>query len=255
MSFVPTSLSILIPAYNEEPCLASTLGKVSAYLDARGGGELIVFDDGSKDGTRAIADEFAASHANVRVLGDVQNHGKGYAVRHGLRAATGDLRAFMDADYSATTEQLDRLLALADEGYDVIVGTRTVPASQIVMRAPWHRHVMGECYIRLSNLLLGTRITDFNCGLKVFTASAAEAIFSRAVCNGWHYDSESLFLATRLGLRIREEPVEWAHHHENTKVHPLTAAITSFAGLVGIRRRAVCGTYRLGTSPSAAGRD
>jgi len=102
---------------------------------------------------------------------------------------------------------------------------------------------MGEAYITLASWLLGTRLSDFNCGFKAFTADAAQRLFRLQRRDDWSFDAEVLALAARLGCRIDEVAVRWAHVQATSKVHPLRDAVTSFLALLAIRRDLRRGTY------------
>ena len=238
-------LSVIIPTYNEEPNIRSTVEAVLAWLRERETDwELLLVDDGSTDATAAIEQELAQAGPRVRLLAHSPNRGKGYAVRQGMLAAAGAVRLFLDADYSTPIEEAEKLLPLLqDGGLDVAIGTRRGRGALIETRPPLHRHLLGELYIRLSAWLLGSRIGDFNCGFKAFRGEAAERLFRLQRRDDWSFDVEVLVLAERLGLRIQEVPVRWAHVQATSKVHPLRDGIRSFHALLQIRRDLKRGIY------------
>ena len=237
-------LSVIIPTYNEASNIRRSAGGVLDYL--RGGErswELLLVDDGSTDGTLAIEAEIAASGDRVRVLACSPNRGKGYAVREGMLAAEGAIRLFLDADYSTPIEEFEKLAPRFEDGADIVIGSRRLPDAAIEGKPPLHRYLMGEAYIQLASWLLGTRLSDLNCGFKAFRADAAERLFALQRRHDWSYDAEILALATRLGHRIDEVSVRWAHVQATSKVHPVRDAVRSFLALLAIRRDLRRGLY------------
>ena len=237
-------LSVIIPTYNEAPNIRRSAGGVIEYLSARDWSwELLLVDDGSTDDTLAIEQEIAAADERVRVLPCSPNHGKGYVVREGMLAAQGDVRLFLDADYSTPIEEYDKFLPRFADGADVVIGSRRMADRQIETKPPLHRHLMGEAYIKTASWLLGTRLSDFNCGFKAFRAEVAECVFGLCRRSDWSYDAEVLALAAQRGYRIDEVSVRWAHVQATSKVHPVRDAIRSFLSLLAIRRDLKRGVY------------
>ena len=239
-------LSVVIPVFNEESGLRATLAAVSSHLAARfpGDHEIVVSDDGSRDGSAAIAEEMARS-LPIRVLRGDRNRGKGAAVRRGMLEARGDPVFFFDADLSTPLAELDRFGAALAGGADVAVGTRKHRDAVIDRAQPWHRVQLGLAYTRLTNLLLGLSFSDFTCGFKGFRAAAAREIFSRQRLERWSFDAEILYLAHRLRLRVVELPVHWADRADS-RVRVGSAMVKSFLELLQIRRNAARDLYRLG---------
>lgn len=237
-------LSVVIPVFNEESGLRDTLAVVGRHLATLrpGDHEIVVSDDGSRDGSAAIAEEMARS-LPIRVLKGGSNRGKGAAVRAGMLAAAGDPIFFFDADLSTPLAEMERFLAALDQGADVVVGTRKHKEARIDRSQPWHRVQLGLAYTRLTNLLLGLDVSDFTCGFKAFRAAAAQAIFRRQQLERWSFDAEILFLAQHLGLRVAELPVRWADRPDS-RVRLGSAILKSFCELLQIRRNAASGRYR-----------
>ncbi len=128
-------------------------------------------------------------------------------------------------------------------GFDVAIGTRRVANALIEAKPPLHRYLLGEMYVWLASKLLGCRVSDFNCGFKAFRAEAAERLFRLQRRNDWSFDAEVLALAGRLGYRIKEVPVRWAHAQATSKVKPIRDGIRSFLALLAIRRDIRAGRY------------
>ena len=239
-------LSVIIPTYNEEPNIRRTADAVLSWLRPRPmAWELLLVDDGSTDATVSLERRLAEGEPRIRVMPLSPNRGKGHAVREGMLAATGAARLFLDADHSTPIDEAGRFLDALKEGADVAIATRRVAASRIVGKPPGHRHLLGEAYVKLATWLLGTHVSDFNCGFKAFRAEAAERLFRLQRRDDWSFDAEVLVLAERLGLRIDEIPVRWSHVQATSKVRPLRDGLRSFRALLAIRRDLKAGKYDL----------
>lgn len=199
-------LSVVIPTYNEAARLGPSLESLRAFLERRFSRfELIVVDDGSGDGTAALARGFAG----VRVLELGFNRGKGAAVREGMLAADGEFVLFTDADLSTPIEQMEPFLERLKAGADLVIGSRALPGSELRVRQSRLREGMGKVFNRLMRALCGLPYRDTQCGFKAFTREAARAIFSRARIDGFAFDVEALSIARTLGLKVEEHPVRW----------------------------------------------
>jgi dolichyl-phosphate beta-glucosyltransferase len=237
-------LSVVIPAYNEGRRLPPTLEKIQRHLAGRAH-EIVVVDDGSQDDTAA-----RAAAAGVTVLRNEGNRGKGYSVRRGMLQARGDRRLMTDADLSTPIEELDRLMAKMDEGYDIVIASRALPESNIEVRQPWYRENMGRLFNFCVRVLALPGLHDTQCGFKLFTAEAAAKAFAPARLDGFSFDVEALFVARRHGCRIAELPVTW-RNDEATRVDTFKGAV-AFVDLARIRINDWRGAYE---APAAAAGD
>lgn len=233
-------LSIVIPAYNEEPNLASTLEDIAVSLkDKPYAYEIIVVDDGSSDKTAQIASSKAILFKNFTLLKNEPNRGKGFTVKKGMLAARGELALFMDADNSTRINQLDKLISAIQEGFDIAIGSRRIPGAVIEGSQPLTRIILGNIYIILSRIILGTKVKDYNCGFKLYKKEAARTLFSRLSMNDWSFDSELIYLAKKFNLKIKEVPVTWIDKR-TSKVRPFRDGINSFLSLLKIRFSKAC---------------
>jgi glycosyltransferase involved in cell wall biosynthesis len=244
----PVSLSVVIPAYNEEKRLPATLERVSSYFAGRCDGvrlrdwEILVVDDGSRDGTSTVVDQWSRKDGHLRLIRNPGNRGKGYAVRNGMRSAQGEWRLFSDADLSAPIEEVEKLLSAAlEQGADVAIGSRAVDRSLVEVHQSAFREASGRFFNRIMRLATGLPFLDTQCGFKLYSAKAAEAVFSRQLLEGFSFDVEDLVIAKHLGMKCLEIPVRWANV-EGTKVSAWSGA-KSFADLVTIRMNALRGRY------------
>jgi dolichyl-phosphate beta-glucosyltransferase len=232
------SVSIIIPAYNEEARLPRTLEETAAYFTQRGEPfDLMVVDDGSQDGTAQVVADFAEAHPTLAVqcLQYGGNRGKGYAVRYGMLRAHGDLRLFCDADLATPPGEFEVVLeAMQAAGADIGIGSRPLRASHLLVHQPWYREMLGRGFNKAVRLLAVSGIADTQCGFKIFTAQAAKEVFSRCRLDGFAFDAEALYVANRLGYGIAEVPIRWAHQ-EGSKVDMMRDGMKMLRELTAIR--------------------
>ncbi|OHA49461.1 MAG: hypothetical protein A2991_00325 [Candidatus Terrybacteria bacterium RIFCSPLOWO2_01_FULL_58_14] len=247
-------LSIVIPVFNEERRIGATLLAIERYLNEKKlTAEVLVVSDGSRDSTARIVADYQNLFKNLRLIANNENHGKGYVVRQGMREAKGALRLFTDADNATPIEELDQLLphikqpgASGEKGRtaaDVVIGSIGLKESKVERGESGIRSLAG----RLANLLIQTTvlpgIKDTQRGFKLFTAEAAEEIFSRARIDRWGFDIEALALARKLGFHIHEAPIRWIHNPES-KVKA-SAYLNTFWDLARIRWWLWIGAYHI----------
>jgi glycosyltransferase involved in cell wall biosynthesis len=234
------SISIIIPAFNEEKRLPSTLATIRGYL-ATGAwefSEIVVVDDGSSDGTAAVA-----ASAGARVLRNPGNRGKGYSVRHGILEAQGEWALFSDADLSAPIEELETLWSAAErDGAACAIGSRALDRSLIGAHQSPFREQMGRVFNLLMRLETGLPFHDTQCGFKLFETAAARRIFGCQRLDGFGFDVEVLYIARRLGYRTVEVPVRW-NDAPGTKVSMLLGA-KGFLDPLKVRWNGLTGKYR-----------
>ena len=230
-------LSLIIPAYNEAGRIGDTVTQVCAYLDRQTyGWELIVVIDG---GPQAAADEARAAagdRANVRVLENDANRGKGYSVRRGFAEARGERLVFIDADLSLPVEGLEAMLSRFDLGADVVIASRTAPGSRVEGAPPAMRDLMSKVFNLAVQAVALPGIADTQCGFKGFTAHAAKKIFTAVESERFGFDVEALYLARRHGFRIDELPVI-CRYHGGSSVSRVSDGVRMIAEILAIRSR------------------
>ena len=247
------TVSIIVPAYNEEQRIAPTLEALARFLDGSGlDHEILVVDDGSTDGTVALVERLAAAEPALRCIPTRPNRGKGHAVRTGMLAARGRVRVMVDADGSIPAEDLPAVLAplLAGE-VDIAIGSRYAPGARVAVRQPLWRRAWSRLVNQLVQRTLVPGVRDTQCGFKAFSAAAAVEIFRRARIDGWAFDLEALALADRLGLTVREVAISWADD-ARSRVNPVRDLTRVVREWLTIRDNLRSGRYNLLPSASAS---
>lgn len=234
-------LSVVIPAYNEANRIGGTLESVQAYLNRQEyDWEIVVVDDGSTDATVSVVHDVLPG---ATVISYGPNRGKGHAVRTGMTRASGEYRLFYDADASTPIEEVDKLWRCFETGADIVIGSRSLPDSTILVHQPWYRENMGRVFNGVLRVLGLTHFADTQCGFKAFTARACEIVFPRQTVEQFSFDAEILHIAELHGLRIEQIPVHWVNSPQ-THVHALADSWWSFRDVLAIRYRDARGQYR-----------
>jgi dolichyl-phosphate beta-glucosyltransferase len=230
------SLSVIIPAFNEERRLPATLERLITFLEGSGWDwEIRVIDDGSTDGTPQVVEHHHTVQPRI-VLQQEPHRGKGGAVRAGMLRATARYRFLCDADLSMPAAELPRFLPPLAEGADIAIGSREGAEARRVGE-PWRRHITGRGFNWAIQAIAIRGIPDTQCGFKMFTADAAERVFSHVTIDGWAFDVEALVIARALGLRIAIVPIEW-HHRPESKVSVTRDAWRMLRDIWKVRARA-----------------
>jgi len=231
------SLSIVIPAYNEERRLPQTSDRILELLmqESIAFHELVVVDDGSIDATVSVAEKYHDAHPEVRLLRNPGNRGKGYAIRHGMLEARGEWILYTDAHLSTPITEIAKLYETGvRQQADVAIGSRALNRALVEVHQPAFREYSGRFFNLVMRTVTGLQFRDTQCGFKLFSREAARQIFPLQKQDGFSFDVEDLVIAKKLGLRAIEVPVRWANV-EGTKVR-LSQGLKSFADLVQIRK-------------------
>lgn len=239
-------LSVVIPAYNEESRIASTLAEAKDFLSAYGRPyEIIVVDDGSKDNGYAAAKKLAAGDRGIIVLKNGRNMGKGAAVKRGVMEAAGEYILFMDADSSTSINEAQGMLEflIREPAYDFVIASRHVPGSKIAKEEPLLRVLLGRAYHFIVSAMFLGGISDYNCGFKLYRRDIAKKLFNLMSCADYTFDVELLYIARKLGYRHKEMPVTW-QHNPDSKIRPFLDGIKSLASLMKIGLFAISKRYR-----------
>lgn len=236
-------LSIVIPAYNEEERITSTLESIDAYFSVnKRSYEVIVVDDGSSDKTTAVVSALASRLANLKIYTLPENKGKGYAVRFGGLKARGELVLFNDADGATPIEEVEKLESALLGDFQIAIGSRAIFSESTSVSTVWYRKFLGRIFNRTINLLILPGIADTQCGFKLFTKDAAQRLFNAQKIERFAFDVELLFLARKFGYRIKEVPINWTNV-EGSKVNLLTDSTKMLIDVLKLRLRYFLGAY------------
>ncbi len=234
-------LSIIIPAHNEAERLPPTLASIDAFIREQAYAvEVLVVENGSSDGTLAIAQAHQARMPYLRVFSEAAR-GKGLAVRRGMLEAQGAFRFLCDADLSMPIEQVNRFLPPALESVAVAIGSRELPGSQR-HGEPAYRHLIGRVFNAMVRWLVLPGIQDSQCGFKCFTAEAAEAVFPFQTMGGMSFDAEVLFVARQKGYCVEEVAIDW-YFDPDSRVRLVQDSLRMAFDLLAIRKYARQGRY------------
>lgn len=229
-------LTVVIPAYNEERRLPATLATLKEeldhwFLDYR----VIVVDDGSRDATFRVVEAFDARFSCCRLP---VNSGKGAAVRAGMLMATGEVVAFTDADLPFALDALrEGYFRILERRCDVVCGDRRA-GSRRGRSAPWARRLSGFVFRQLVQWLVSPCVADTQCGLKIFSRTAAQEIFRCVQAPGFAFDVDVVCQAERLGYSIETVPVQLVNTDGST-ISLRRHAWPIFKELLAVRRRLV----------------
>jgi dolichyl-phosphate beta-glucosyltransferase len=232
------AFSLVIPAFNEAGRIGESLRIALDYLaGASPQSELIVVNDGSTDATGEIVREVfsGAGRISTQLLENFPNRGKGAAGRKGLLAAQCPIALFSDADLSTPLEETPKLIEPIARGeLDVAFGSRALDRSLIGHHQPWRREQAGRVFNLIVRVATGLPFWDTQCGFKAFQMATCRPILEAAHIDGFGFDVELLFLASRADLRLREIPVRW-NHHEGSKVHLVHDSLSMLREVIELR--------------------
>ncbi len=233
-------LSIIIPAHNEERRLPQTLEQVVAFVKKQSyTTEVIVVENGSRDQTLQVAQDFSARYPFIQAIHEALP-GKGRAIRKGMLAATGDYRFFADADFSMPVEEISRFLPPAIDA-PIVIASREGPGA-VRYNEPAYRHFTGRIFNGIIRLLVLHDLDDTQCGFKMFRADVAKELFPRQTLMGWSFDVELLYIAHKRGYPIHEIGVPWYFNPES-KINVLRDSWRMFTDLIQIRSNGRRGLY------------
>jgi dolichyl-phosphate beta-glucosyltransferase len=235
-------LSVIIPAYNEEARLPTSLAQLKEFLSHETWpSEVVVVDDGSNDRTVEIVRKWMREWPDLHLIAG-PHQGKGGAVRAGILAATGRYIALADADFAMPVAEFRRFFPALDDGYTIVIGSREAPGATR-FHEPKYRHIMGRVFNGLVRLLLLQGIKDTQCGFKVLRREAATHLCQQQTLRGWGFDVELLVIARLCRYTVAEVGIPW-FYMPGSRVNPLRDTVTMFADILRIRRNLRTQVYR-----------
>ena len=220
--------SLVVPAYNEEHRIVPLFEEIGRF-----DGELIIVCDGN-DRTAEIVDQIAAQRPDltIRCLRFDHRLGKGGGVIAGLKAAQSPLVGFFDADGSTSIGEMERLFNHLPAA-DGAIGSRWIPGSTLTVRQGLLRRLESRSFNLLIRCLFGLKYNDTQCGAKVFTKAAMDAVLPLMISRGFEFDVELLWRVKNAGFPVDEVPIEWQNKGDShVKKRDMIAMI---AGLVKVR--------------------
>lgn len=236
-------VSLVVPAFNEEERISRTLTRIIEYFKEQTyAWELIIVDDGSRDQTSAMVySAISKARDTVTILRNDFNRGKGFAVKRGIMAAKGEYVFFTDADMSTPIEEINKSLPRLEK-VDVVVGSRALGDSNILIHQPLRREMMGRFFNRAVRLAAVGGIYDTQCGFKGFRKKAARETFALQSIDGFGFDVEILYIAKKLGYKIEEIPITWSNS-VSTRVSPVRDGLGMLGDLARVRINDIRGLY------------
>jgi dolichyl-phosphate beta-glucosyltransferase len=247
---IGSTLSIIVPAYNEELRLGDSTREILRYIrDKNISAELIITDDGSTDATASVAKEACAEFPEIRtnVIRYDKNRGKGFAVKTGFIYSKNDIAIFSDADLSTPISELPRLVKPIENGeFDVTLGSRALDRKLIEIRQPWQREQGGKVFNWLVKKLIGLPFEDTQCGFKAFNMKKFRPLLDKMTIDRFGFDIEFIYAAFQAKLLIKEVPVCW-RHCEGTKVSIFRDGLRMFGEINRLRKNAKLKIYKLET--------
>lgn len=204
--------------------------------------ELIVVDDGSTDDTAAIVRDLSLTEPRIRLIANKVNMGKGYSVRRGILEAAGDIVLFSDADLSTPIEEYGKMLEYLSE-YDLVMASRSLPESNVVIHQPAYRETMGKMFNLLVQTLIVRGIIDTQCGFKLMKTETGREIAAYQRINRFSFDVEMILVAKRLGYRCVDVPVKWINSPAS-RVHAVKDSLNMLLDLFRIKLYDIAGYYK-----------
>ena len=214
-----TKVTVVLPAHNEVRNLKRAVEKTTDFLTGIDQDfEIIIAEDGSTDGTAEMAESISDSNHRIRYTHHDRRLGRGRALTEAFKQSEGSVLVYMDVDLSTDIRFLEPLIKAIAEGNDIATGSRALLQSKVSRSLK--RKMASLIYNNLVRLLLGSNISDHQCGFKAFSRESLFKLFDKVQAKHWFWDTEILVLAARMGLNIKEIPVAW-REGEKTEVNIL----------------------------------
>ena len=253
--------SIVISAYNEESRITKTLTQTLSFMNQFAPAfEIIVVDDGSKDKTADVVEEYAKDHSEIKLIKNIHK-GKAGGIRTGMLKSSGKMVLMMDADMATPLEELKRLATwISDNDFDISIASRE-GIGALRQNEPLYRHIMGRVFNLLIRIALGLEFQDTQCGFKLFKGDVARKVFDRLLVYGENlpqidkpffgaFDVEVLYCAKQMGYKIKDVPVKW-NYVPTTRLNALANSYKMARDVMRIKILGLKGAYTLPAAQSA----
>lgn len=237
------SISVIVPCFNEGKTILNNLKKISEFLEYNFDNfEIIAVNDGSYDDTLSELKE-ASKLLELKIVNNLNNCGKGAAVKNGMLASSNEIVMFMDADLAIPIEELPKFIDTIGNGTDIAIASRFVPGLNIKKKVLWYRKIMEHIFRLLRIMITNNKnIRDTQCGFKVFTREASLKIFPKMTIERFAFDSEIIFIANKMGFSIKELPITLQNPTES-HVRLFRDPLNMIIDLLKIRMNSVTGKY------------
>lgn len=230
------TLDVVIPILNEENGLTHSVATLHQFLSDKLDGidwRILIADNGSTDSTPQVCRELTDTYPQVDFI-RLEQRGRGRALRRAWLDSRSDVVSYMDVDLSTDLECFpDLVRAITDDGYDIAIGSRLIPGSDVIGRSV-KREFLSRSYSLVFRTMFLTPFRDAQCGFKALSRSAAESLVPLVKDNEWFFDTELLLLAQHNGFRIKELPVKWTDDPDS-RVNVITASYQDIMGLLRLR--------------------
>jgi glycosyltransferase AglD len=202
-------VSLVFPAYNEAEGIGRAVeAALNELRNVSSSFEIIIAEDGSSDGTDAVAGRLSTAHPEVRHLHSAERLGRGRALNVAFKESRGAILVYMDVDLASDIRQLRALVDVIRDGTDIATGSRMLPGSRV--KRSTRRSLASWCYNSFIRTLFNTPVHDHQCGFKAFNRARLMEYIDEVEDTHWFWDTEVLIRGVRRGLRVDEIPVEWS---------------------------------------------
>ena len=228
-----STIEIVVPVYNEEQALPSTILILTDFLNANvtKHWQIVIADNASTDNTRSVSEMLCGKYPGVNYK-YIPRKGRGGALRRVWLDSTADIVSYMDVDLATNLDHFPQLIESLDSGYHIAIGSRLSKGSRVTRSV--RREVISRTYNVMIKSMLFTGFPDAQCGFKALTRETADAIIPQIKDNNWFFDTELLIIAAKRGYRISSVPVKW-DDDPNSSVKVARTIGESILGLLRLR--------------------